>query len=93
MFRLEDGLGPVAEWLARTADAPLAEDRLPHAIATGGGGCAGPAEAARIALAHAADYARFGYAPSREPVAADRLDRLAGWLAPAVAALDRRGRL
>ena len=94
VFRLEDGLRPVLDWLGRTTGAPLPAP--PHALAggTGRGARPGPADLARIAADHATDYARFGYPlPAGPAPRRDALDRLAGALAPLVAALDRRGAL
>ena len=94
VFRLEDGLTPLFDWLAETTGGALAP-APPHALRTAG---ATPdlteADRARIARAFAVDYARFGYAaPAMAPPRLDALDLLAKALAPGVAWLDRRGRL
>lgn len=93
LFRLEDGLEPVLTWLA--AETKLeAPPEIPHALPGGARTPTGPGDAARIAAAHQVDYARFGYpqpdGPLPEP---DMADWLAARLAPALAWLDRRGRL
>lgn len=94
VFRLEDGLARATHWLAGIAGGPGGEAAPPHALATTRAARAcPPREAARIARAFAADYARFGYAPPPGDVRADLLDVIARGLAPCVAALDRRGRL
>ncbi|MDY6925338.1 MAG: hypothetical protein SWI22_15420 [Pseudomonadota bacterium] len=97
VFRLEEGLAPVAAWLAQASGEALLAP-LPHAIPTerSGRGRMAPQETALFARVFATDYHRFGYpcppgaaGDPRRPV----LDRLARTLAPLVAALDRRGRL
>lgn len=93
IFRLEDGLGPVLEWLA--IEAGLAETyAVPHALPSGARAKIRPADAARIAQAHATDYARFGYAmPDVPPPSHGLGDRIAALLAPLLAFLDKRGAL
>lgn len=93
IFRLEDGMEPVVRWLSQETgqchDAPI-----PHAIATTRQDTKiGAGDAARIARAFARDYARFGYHPSTTGASPDLGDRLAGWLAPLLKYLDRRGAL
>lgn len=94
VFRLEDGLQPVADWLGRvTGQAGLA---LPHALKSAARPlCLRAEDRARIARAFAADYRRFGYAaPGGGVPAPDRLaDRLADKLARPLIWLDRRGAL
>ena len=92
VFRLEDGLSPLADWFSKLSDTPpLAFGK---ALATGGRRPIVPALRARIEAAHRTDYTRFGY-PTEHPVPPqpDILDRLAHVFAPMVVALDRRGRL
>lgn len=93
VFRLEDGLAPVAAWL--TGQIGQAVPPPPHQLATPGRRRApGPRERALIARVFAVDYARFGYPPpSRAGAARPVLDALARGLARPVARLDRRGRL
>ena len=93
VFRLEDGLEPVVRWLAETTSEVIAEDRFPHAIATGPEQRIAPADRALIAQVFAEDYARFGYAPVMARPKAGLTDGLAACLAPLVAALDRTGQL
>ena len=93
VFRLEDGLDPVLEWLAK--ETGLNQDiRVPHAIPSGTRAPVHPSDAARIARAHAADYARFGYPrPNQPPPKRDLWDGLVAVVAPVLAHLDRRGAL
>ena len=94
VFRLEDGLEPVADWLAAATGCPLPAVALPHAIPTGQAALVRASDAARIGAAFAVDYARFGYIPPDGRVPSrDVLDWVADRLAIPVAALDRRGRL
>ena len=93
VFRLEDGLEKALAWLVETADAAATSTPVPRAIATRSGTPVGPAERARIARAYAGDYARFGYAMPAVDSAPDWRDRLARWLAPLIARLDRKGAL
>ena len=93
IFRLEDGLEPVIAWLADETGL-IGPTRIPHAIPTGSGDSLAPADAARIAQAHARDYQRFGYAaPAVIDAPRTFADRLADWLAPFLVFLDRRGAL
>ena len=93
VFRLEDGLDPVLDWLAEeTGETP--KETMGHAIATARPTRIGPKEAGRIAEAFAADYTRFGYVPMAPPPGTvDLMDGLARGLAPCLAWLERRGRL
>lgn len=93
VFRLEDGLDRVVCWLAgETGQTSLPP--VPHAIPTGRKRPVGPADAARIARAHGADYRRFGYArPTGAAPTRDLADRLAAALAPLLTFLDRRAAL
>jgi len=93
VFRLEDGLQPVAEWLAETTGQAGVAEAIPHALATGPDTSVAAADAALIGAAFAADYARFGYARPGGRAARPALDCLARLFAPLVAWLDRRGRL
>lgn len=94
VFHLEDGLGPALDWLARQTGSEPAE-APPHALKSDRPAVRlSAADQARIADAFGADYARFGYpAPVAPPPRPGALDLLAAALAPAVAWLDRRGRL
>lgn len=92
VFRLEDGLAPALSWLAETAGTPP-PITPPHALAGQGGHPVAREEAALIGQVFAVDYARFGYARpalARPRPGLDLLVRLAG---PALARLDRSGRL
>ncbi len=93
VFRLEDGLAPVATWLAEETGAPLAAAELPHAIPSGTGPEISPCEAGQVGVAFAADYARFGY--RRPPSAEARwlVRALANGLAILVTWAERRGAL
>lgn len=93
VFRLENGLEPVMDWLDNTLGDSDRPARVPHAIPTGAGNRIAAPEVALIGRVFAADYARFGYAPPGPAPARPILDRAATALAPAVAILDRRGRL
>lgn len=94
IFRLEDGVRPVLDWLARETGAEIAA-APPHALKSATAPApVGPAETARIAAVFDPDYARFGYRRPAVPLPrVDALDRLAAALAPALARLDRRGLL
>ncbi|SET42167.1 sulfotransferase family 2 domain-containing protein [Oceanicella actignis] len=68
VFRLEDGLDAVAEWLDQVAGPPpqgqTPGGRIGHALrSTGAPIRPGRAELALIARFYARDYARFGYPP------------------------------
>lgn len=91
VFRLEDGLAPVADWLSRETGTRL--PLPPHALKSGDGGRARAPAAARIAAVYAEDYARFGYDRPGGAVRRDLGDRLARIAAPLVVTLERRGRL
>lgn len=99
LFRLEDGLSPVAAWLCRTLGEAPDTAGFPHALKAGDG--ADPVTPSRqdlalIAEAYAEDYARLSYprpdpgSAPHDPKAARRAAR-ARALAPLVAALYRRG--
>ena len=95
VFRLEDGLERAIDWLAEATGTP-ALDPPRHLLTTGQGpptqALPDPATLARIGAAFAEDYRRFGYAlPLGAPPTRDLGDRIAGLVAPLVAALDRRG--
>ncbi len=92
IFRLEDGLAPVADWLAEATGTPVSA--MPHVLKSGRAPTIPPALLARIEAAYGIDYARFGYRRAGHPAPArDRFDRLAGWCAPVLVWLDRRGLL
>lgn len=93
IFRLEDGLAPVARWLAETTGEALDIRALPHAIPTGNSARIGPGERALIARAFAGDYARFGYPQPALPHRRRGADLVARGLAGPVAWLERRGRI
>lgn len=99
VFRLEDGLAPVGDWLCRAAGAPLPDGAFPHDLGAGKGGppvIPSRQDLALIARAHAEDYRRFGYplpvlsAAPDDPRAGART-RFARALAPAVGLAYRRG--
>lgn len=93
VFRLEDGLDKALAWLAEATDDLVPGGPAPKAIATRHATRISAADRARIARAFAEDYARFGYdLPPPDP-RPDGRDRLAQWLAPLVARLDRKGAL
>ena len=92
LFRLEDGLEPVATWLKKTAGAPDAGDVFPHALPARTRPSVAACCKSMIARAHAIDYARFGYPcppPDIAPPMGARL--IAAGLAPVVVLLYRRG--
>lgn len=93
VFRLEDGLQPVIDWLGSATGEALPAP--PHALPSGGRPAAlDAADLARIATAYAADYGRFGYRLPKGPAPGrTAVDQLASALAPVVAYLDRRGAL
>lgn len=102
VFRLEDGLVPVLDWLAEAAgDAggeTAAHTAIPHAIPTGKRTPVGAGEAVLIGRAFAVDYRRFGYAPPRDAPGCGGLPDLligplADLLAPLIARADRQGAL
>lgn len=98
VFRLEDGLAPVVDWLRATAGLSDVPQDLPHSLSTGTRTQVTPGDRWRIVAAYGADYRRFGYAVPPDPPV-PRLWReslsetLVCCLAPLVVALDRRGRL
>lgn len=94
IFRLEGGLGPVAEWLARVAPTGRDVPRLPHELHGGAKADVHPRDAALIADAFAPDYARFGY-PHPRPMGTARFipDAMALMLSGPVRWLERRGRI
>lgn len=91
VFRLEQGLAPVLQWLGATTGAEGALENIPHAIPSGAGPEVAPEEAALIGQVFAADYARFGYGPPASARRRPVLDGLARTLARGVVWLDRRG--
>ena len=93
VFRLEDGLDKVVQWLSESAGAPLEAIPIPKAIATRAVTKPRAGDYARIAHAYGADTARFGYSAPCDLVTPDWGDRIAKWLAPLVAVLDRKGAL
>jgi len=92
VFRLEDGMAPVLDWLSQETGF-LQDIPLPHAIPTGPGSAIGTAELARIARAFRSDYDRFGYALPEVTSRPDLGDAFARCLAPLLNILDRRGAL
>ena len=93
LFRLEDGLAGVEDWLVQTTGEGQGA-AMPHAISTGKSARVAPAEAALIARFFAVDYDRLGYPrPASQDGRIDPLAWLAECVAPGVAWLDRRGRL
>lgn len=93
VFRLEDGLDPVARWLGEATGAGRPAGGIPHAIPTGRAATVAPADAALIAEVFAVDYARFGYPRPTGRPGFSLSDGVAVLLAPIVALLDRCGRL
>lgn len=62
VFPLEDGLGPVGDWLGQTIGVEGLPARFPHALpGKAGPSRVDPRDQALIALAFAADYSRFKY--------------------------------
>lgn len=92
VFHLEAGLGPALNWLVDMTGAPPPATP-PHVLAAPRAHRVAPREAALIGRAFAADFIRFGYARPRPAPDRPGLDRLARLLGPAIAWLDRRGRL
>lgn len=92
VFRLEDGLEPVFDWLRDISNFKIVSDTEEFALRTIGQSRATPADRVRIAVVFAKDYARFGYpVPDLPPIRRGMLDRLTDALAPIVVWLDRRG--
>lgn len=93
VFRLENGLAPVRDWLDEVAGGADGAG-IPHVLSSGTGAGLRPSDAALIARVFAEDYRRFAYpAPHRPSARPDPLLWLAALLAPPVALLDRLGRL
>ena len=93
VFRLEDGLAQVADWLGRRAGQRLAPP--PHVLATTRHGTdRDPRDVALVKQVFAADYARFGYGPPALTTP-DRplLDVLARLSGRGLVWLDSRGSL
>ncbi len=62
VFRLEDGMAPVLDWLATIADTDLGQNEPPHRLHRPGKPVrVGDGAKGRIAAAFAADYTRFEY--------------------------------
>lgn len=93
VFRLEDGLGPVADWLVDVAGASSVTEPVPHALANGDAPKIAAQDRALIEAAFQEDYARFGYARSRAVARRGWVDVVAAVLAVPLVWLDRRGRL
>ena len=90
IFRLEDGLGPVARWLSAVTGESLSDLSLPHALQSGRPVQISEADQALIAEVFAQDYARFGYSRPDPRTTGFGLARCCAWL---LVWLDRRGRL
>lgn len=93
VFRLEDGLHQVVEWLCETTETSMLETPVPHAIATRKMSNIDPRDAALIGTVFAIDYERFGYS---RPASGDNrcvLDLVASLFAPLVLRLERCGLL
>lgn len=93
VFRLEEGLEPVAAWLSEVTGHGLDLDTLPHALKTRSHLVVGAREAALIGRAFSADYERFGYCKPTGPATRIILDGLAYFLAPLISRLNRIGQL
>ena len=93
VFQLEDGLDKALHWLSETAGEPVLTTPVPQAIATRTRTALTLTDQLRIARAFAVDYARFGYVAPSGTSALDWRDRLAGWIAPLVTFMDRKGAL
>ena len=93
IFRLEDGLTPVAAWLSEETRTALPPPT--HALRTADpGDQADPRDAALIARVFASDHSRFGYSlPAECDPGRPILDGLAAFLARALAPFDARGLL
>ncbi|MDH5528874.1 MAG: sulfotransferase family protein [Paracoccaceae bacterium] len=91
VFRLENGLNQVADWLAAITGEQITEDRFPHALPTQNRTQISSCDRALIARNFAVDYYRFGYVPETGLPQRGLADRLAEICAPLVAGLDRRG--
>ena len=93
VFRLEDGLAPVANWLVEAAGAAPLSEPVPHALASGGAPEIAAEDRALIEAAFRADYMRFGYARHHVGPRKGMADVIAETLARPLVWLDRRGRL
>lgn len=93
VFRLEDGIGPVVDWLGQvTQTGDLAVP--PQMLKTAPGPRPALGTLALIGAVFAEDYARFGYTTPTPPALPRRaLDRLVTCVARGVVALERRGLL
>ena len=92
VFRLEDGLDAVVDWLGRQTGRRL--DPPPHALATPRETTApDPRDAALVAQVFAEDHRRFGYRLPDADVGSRRplVDALARAAARALVPLERRG--
>lgn len=93
VFRLEDGLGPVFEWLCGLVGAP-APEAAPHDLKAGDGPRVAPTDAdkALIYRRFRSDHERFGYpAPTAAEVGAAPAPALIRAAAPLFDGLYRRG--
>ncbi len=91
VFRLEDGLSELANWLLETAGDHTADHVVPHALASGKAPVPTPGDLALIGQVFAVDYDRFGYCRPTIRPASGWVDLVARMLAPLVGYLDRRG--
>ena len=93
IFRLEDGMEQVFDWL-RTQGALPSGHAARHDLSGGPGQPVDARDTARIVAAHGRDYARFGYAlPPGPPPAQSPFDRLAALVAGMLDGIERRGLL
>lgn len=93
IFRLEEGLEPVLDWLKRATGNPALPDLPPHALPTGKSAPMTARDKALISQVFEVDYFRFGYSPPDPAYERTGYDFLLTLLAPLVAAMERRGRL
>lgn len=91
VFRLEDGMGALSNWLQQETGTALGP--IPHSLKTGRPSETRLEDACRIGEFHASDYARFGYERPHGSPRPDFADAIARIVAPAIVALERRGRL
>ena len=96
VFRLEDGLEPVAAWLSKATGESVGDP--PRALTSEAPdqvrGVVDQATRTRIEAFYAGDYARFDYARNGVgPPARDVWDRMAEGVAPIVVWLERRGKV
>lgn len=92
VFRLEEGLQAVADWLSAQTGETLCPPA--RALVTGQAAPIDPATRARIEAAFSQDFERFGYPrQTLQSPPRDLADWLASALAPAIVWLDRHGRL